>query len=66
MAFRLLIFNSYLGFLLIIITFNNISFKVDSGFLYRSGGGNEALGTNAIIVILNNKKKGGSGYQLKK
>ena len=55
MAFRLLIFNSYLGFLLIIIILNNISFKVDSDFLYGSGGGEGALGSDAIIAILNNK-----------
>ena len=61
MAFRLLIFNSYLGFLLITITLGNISFKVGSGLLYGSGGGGEALGSDVIIVILNDKKKSGLG-----
>ena len=62
MAFRLLIFNSYLGFLLITITLNSTNFKVGSGFLYRSGGEKKALGFDAIIVILNNKKKSGLKY----
>ena len=61
MAFRLLIFNNYLSFLLITVTLNNISFKIDSGFLYRSGGGGGALGSDATITILNDKKKNGSG-----
>ena len=62
MAFRFLIFNSYLGFLLIIIILNNTSFKVGSGLLYRSGGEKKALGPDATIAILNNKKKSGLGY----
>ena len=66
MVFRLLIFNSYLGFLLITITLGNISFKIGSGLLYRSSGGKGAFGLNAIIVILNNKKKSGLEYQLEK
>ena len=59
MAFRLLIFNSYLNFLLITIILGNISFKIDSDFLYRSGGKKKALGSDVIIAILNNKKKSG-------
>ena len=66
MAFRLLIFNSHLNFLLIIITLDNTSFEVGSCFLYRSDDGGKALGPNVIIAILNNKKKNGSEYQLKK
>ena len=62
MAFRLLIFNNYLGFLLIIIILGNISFKVGSGLLYRSGDRGGAFDPNAIIVILNNKKKSDLGY----
>ena len=62
MTFRLLIFNNYLGFLLITITLDNISFKIGSDLLYRSSGKGKALGPNAIIVILNNKKKSGLGY----
>ena len=66
MAFRLLIFNSHLGFLLITITLGNTSFKIDSGLLYRSDDKEKTLNPNATIAILNNKKKSGSGYQLKK
>ena len=55
MTFRFLIFNSYLGFLLITIILDNISFKVDSDLLYGSNGKGGALGPNAIIAILNNK-----------
>ena len=65
MAFRLLIFNSYLGFLLITVILGSTSFEVGSGLLYRSGGGGGALGPNATIAILNDKKKSGLGYQLK-
>ena len=61
MAFRLLIFNSYLGFLLIIIILGNISFKIGFGFLYRFNDEKKALGPNATIAILNNKKKSGLG-----
>ena len=61
MAFRFLIFNSYLGFLLITITLGSISFKIDSDLLYRSGGEKEALGSDVTIAILNNKKKSGLG-----
>ena len=61
MAFRLLIFNSYLGFLLIIIILDNISFKVGSGLLYRFNDRGKALGPDVIIAILNNKKKNGLG-----
>ena len=61
MVFRFLIFNSYLSFLLIIITLNNISFKVGSDFLYKSGGKKGAFDPNVIIAILNNKKKSGLG-----
>ena len=59
MAFRLLIFNSYLGFLLITIILSNISFKIDSGLLYGSNDRKKTLGSDAIIAILNNKKKSG-------
>ena len=59
MAFRFLIFNSYLGFLLITIILGNISFKVGTDFLYRSGGKKGAFDLNAIIIILNNIKKSG-------
>ena len=62
MAFRLLIFNSYLGFLLITIILGSTSFKVGSGFLYKFGGKGRALGPNVIIAILNDKKKSGLGY----
>ena len=62
MVFRFLIFNSYLDFLLIIVILGSISFKVGSDLLYRSGDKEKALGFNAIIVILNNKKKSGSEY----
>ena len=62
MAFRFLIFNNYLDFLLITITLDNISFKVGSGLLYGFGGGKRAFRPNVIIVILNNKKKSGLGY----
>ena len=62
MAFRLLIFNSYLGFLLITITLGSISFKVDSDLLYRSGGRRGALDPDVTIVILNNKKKNDLRY----
>ena len=55
MTFRFLIFNNYLGFLLITIILSSISFKIDSDFLYRSGDKGGAFGPNAIIVILNNK-----------
>ena len=61
MVFRLLIFNSHLDFLSITIILGNISFKIGSDFLYRSGGKKKALDPNAIIVILNNKKKNGLG-----
>ena len=61
MAFRLLIFNSYLYFLLITIILGNISFKVGSDLLYRFGDKKGALGPDTIIVILNNKKKSGLG-----
>ena len=64
MVFRLLIFNSHLGFLLITVTLGNTSFKVGFGLLYRSGGGGKALGPDAIIVILNDKKKSGLECQL--
>ena len=64
MAFRFLIFNSYLNFLLIIITLGNTSFKIDSDLLYGSDGGRGAFGPDAIIAILNNKKKSDLGYQL--
>ena len=42
----------------------NTSFKVGSGLLYGSGDGGGALGPNATIAILNNKKKSGLGCQL--
>ena len=61
MAFRLLIFNSHLGFLLITITLGNTSFKIGSGLLYGSSGGGKALDPDATIAILNNKKKSGLG-----
>ena len=59
MAFRFLIFNSYLGFLLITVILGNISFEVGSDLLYRFGDKGKALGSNVVIVILNNKKKSG-------
>ena len=59
MTFRFLIFNSHLGFLLITIILNNISFKIGSDLLYRSGGGKKTFDSNVIIAILNNKKKNG-------
>ena len=59
MAFRLLIFNNYLNFLLIIITLGSISFKVGFDLLYRSSDRKEAFDPNATIAILNNKKKSG-------
>ena len=62
MAFRLLIFNNYLGFLLITITLDNISFEVGFDFLYRFSDRKKAFGPNVTIVILNNKKKSGLGY----
>ena len=61
MAFRLLIFNSYLGFLLITVILGSISFEVDSDLLYRFSDGKGALGPDVIIAILNNKKKSGLG-----
>ena len=55
MTFRLLIFNSYLGFLLITVILDNISFEVGSDLLYKFSGRGGALDPDAIIVILNNK-----------
>ena len=61
MTFRFLIFNSYLGFLLITITLDNTSFKIGSDLLYRFSDREKALDSDAIIAILNNKKKSDLG-----